>query len=113
MRSCAWRINLYPAAPLRLATILRAQHRRSRRGFTLFAGARDANRFLDYPSPRLWSLYSGLQSLEKRVDSKRQRIAIWPLMATPSGNEPGLDIAPERDHKLAGQGDQHDAPDPT
>ena len=29
------------------------------------------------------------------------------------GNEPGLDIAPERDRELAGQGDQHDAPDPT
>jgi hypothetical protein len=27
VRSCAWRINLYPAAPLRLATILRARHR--------------------------------------------------------------------------------------
>ena len=46
-------------------------------GFTLFAGARDANRFLDYPSPRLWSPYSGFQSSEKRVDSKRRRIAIW------------------------------------
>ena len=27
VRSCAWRINLYPAAPLRLATILHARHR--------------------------------------------------------------------------------------
>src|SRR5216684_1724430 len=28
------------------------------------------------------------------------------------GNEASLDIAPERDRELAGQGDQHDAPDP-
>ena len=28
-------------------------------GFTLFAGARDANRILDYPSPRLWSPMQG------------------------------------------------------
>ncbi len=26
-RALAWRINLYPAAPLRLATILHARHR--------------------------------------------------------------------------------------
>ena len=29
------------------------------------------------------------------------------------GNEAGLDITPERDCELAGQGDQHDPPDPT
>ena len=39
-------------------------------GFTLFAGARDANRILDYPSPRLWSPNSGFQSSEKRVGPK-------------------------------------------
>lgn len=43
-------------------------------GVTLFAGARDANRILDYPSPRLWSPNSGFQSSEKRVGPK---LRLW------------------------------------
>lgn len=44
-------------------------------GFTLFAGARDANRILDYPSPRLWSLFR-FQSSGKLVDPKWGRVAV-------------------------------------
>ena len=35
-----------------------------RDGFTLFAGARNANRVLDYPSPRLWSPMQGSKAGE-------------------------------------------------
>src|ERR1017187_1182567 len=81
-------------------------------GFPLFAGARDANRILDSPSPRLWSPTRG---------SKARRSALT-LSGSASrfgfgddyslGDEAGLDIAPERDRELTGQGDQHDASDP-
>src|ERR1700693_1536599 len=51
-------------------------------GFTLFAGARDANRILDYPSPPPLDPYPGIQSPEKRVESRPRRIAfrLWPRL---------------------------------
>ena len=37
-------------------------------GFTLFVGARDANRILDDPSPRLWSPVQGSKARRRRAD---------------------------------------------
>src|SRR5271170_1652764 len=77
-------------------------------GFTLFAGARNANRILDYPSPRLWSPMQG--SKARRCPLFLCGGASWfgPGNDDALGNESGLDIAPETDCELAGQGDQHD-----
>ena len=77
-------------------------------GFTLFAGARDANRILDYPSPRLWSPMQGSKARKSALALSFGSGDDYSL-----GNEASLDIAPERERELAGQGDQHDAPDPT
>ena len=80
-------------------------------GFTLFAGARDANRILDYPSPRLWSPMQGSKARRSVLNLSGVRFSSG--HDHPLGNEAGLDIAPERDREFAGQGDQHDAPDST
>jgi len=80
-------------------------------GFTLFAGARDANRILDYPSPRLWSPMQGSKAWRSALILCGAQFGFGDGYAL--GNKAGLDIAPERDGELAGQGDQHDAPDST
>ena len=80
-------------------------------GFTLFAGARDANRILDYPSPRLWSPMQGSKARRSALILCGAQFGFGDGYAL--GNKAGLDIAPEIDGELAGQGDQHDAPDST
>jgi hypothetical protein len=82
-------------------------------GFTLFAGARDANRILDYPSPRLWSPMQGSKARRSALNLSGGALRLRSGHDHPLWNEAGLDIAPERDRELAGQGDQHDAPDAT
>src|ERR1043166_7064646 len=46
-------------------------------GFTLFAGARDANRILDYPSPRLWIPMQGSKAQRSALKSKRGAVQLW------------------------------------
>ena len=82
-------------------------------GVTLFAGARDANRILDYPSPRLWSPMQGSKARRSALILCGGALRFGSGDGYALGNKAGLDIAPERDGELAGQGDQHDAPDST
>src|ERR1700676_1211753 len=71
-------------------------------GFTLFAGARDANRILDYPSPRLWSPTRGSKARRSALTLCGAQFGFGDGYAL--GNKAGLDIAPERVGELAGQG---------
>ena len=76
-------------------------------GFTLFAGVETPIVFSTTRHPA--SGTSGSKA-QRKVDLSGR--GSWFSDNNSLGNEAGLDIAPERDRELAGQGDQHDAPDP-
>ena len=80
-------------------------------GFILFAGAKDANRILETRHPASGALFRVPKLEEQALTSCR---ASSPGRGEDHalGNEPGFDVAPERDRELARHRDQHDAPDP-